>query len=387
MQEDASLPVLHSVNTIVDVTSVGFEWKLVQDENVQGFVVYRSQSGSGTGLQKIGTIKNRFATHYYDINLKPQTKYIYAFATLGEGNTVSPKSEPIHIQTSFIDPVESVFAINNQPRTIKLIYSPHPNPSVDSYLIQRLNKAGEFKTIKTISNRLSVEYFDTKLQDGETYTYRVIAQTYDGTQSKPSQSVSVSTIPQPAAIENIQATTDLPRAITITWQEAPDTQGVSKKYYKILYSSDNKNFKNLAVTNQTQYTHKLQDNDDGISYYYQVILLGDNGLQGRFSSYPAKGSTLPPPSTPKRFEGKILNNQAVLRWETPSDERIVNFVVYRKEGSLWAKSMRFIDIYENQFIDKEMQMGKRYIYSVVSIDKNGIESKPTQEIELTLQKP
>ena len=115
LQEDSSLPRLDSVNTLVDVSSVGFEWKLINNEKVKGYVIYRSESGEGKGLQRIATIKNRFATHFYDINLSPQTKYIYAFAVLGENDTISPKSEPIHIQTSFIDPVESVFAINNQP--------------------------------------------------------------------------------------------------------------------------------------------------------------------------------------------------------------------------------------------------------------------------------
>ncbi|WP_233706540.1 fibronectin type III domain-containing protein [Helicobacter marmotae] len=386
-QEDPSLPRLDSLNVLADVSSVGFEWKLIQDENIKGFVVYRAQSGSGAGLQKIATIKNRFATHFYDINLQPQTKYIYAFATLGENNTISPKSELIHIQTSFIDPVESVFAINNQPRSIKLIYSPHPNPSIDSYLIQRLNKAGEFKTIKTIPHRLSVEYFDEKLKDGETYTYRIIAQSHEGIKSKPSQIVSVSTIPQPAPIEDIQATTDLPKAIKITWQEAPDTQGVSKKYYRISYSEDGKNYKNLATTNQTHYIHKLEDKKNGISYYYQVVLLGDNGLQGHLSSHPAKGSSLPPPSTPNHFNGSMQEGKAVLSWQTPSDDRILSYVVYRKEGGLWTQSARFVDIYDTQFIDKEMQEGKSYTYSVVSVDKNGIESAPTPEITLQKEKP
>ena len=385
LQEDASLPQIDSINTLADVSSVGFEWKFLDNEHIKGFVIYRAQAKDNQKLQKIATIPNRFATHFYDINLNPQTKYIYAFATLGTDNTISPKSKPILVQTSSIDAVESVFALNNQPRTIKLIWSPHPNPSIDSYLVERLNKAGEFKTIKTIPHRLSVEYFDDDLKDGESYTYRIIAQSYEGIKSKPSQSVSVKTIPQPAPIENIQATIELPRAIKITWKEAPDTQGVSKKQYKILYSPNDKNYKKLATTNQTNYTHKLQDKEDGISYYYQVVLLGDNGLEGRISSTPAKGSSLPPPSKPLHFEGKILNGKATLSWETPSDERIQNYIVYRKEGKVWAQSARFIDIYDTTFTDKEMQKGISYKYSVTSIDKNGIESAPTQEIELSIE--
>ena len=97
------------------------------------------------------------------------------------------------------------------------------------------------------------------------------------------------------------------------------------------------------------------------------------------------GSSLPPPSKPLHFEGKILNGKATLSWETPSDERIQNYIVYRKEGKVWAQSARFIDIYDTTFTDKEMQKGISYKYSVTSIDKNGIESAPTQEIELSIE--
>lgn len=385
LKENTALPQLDSVNTLVDVSSVGFEWKFLNDEAVQGFVVYRAQSLSGKGLQRIAIIKNRFATHYYDTGLSPQTKYIYAFATLGGDKDVSPKGEPIHIQTSFIDAVESVFAINNQPRSIKLIWSPHANPSVETYLLQRLNKAGEFETIAHIPHRLSVEYFDSDLKDGETYTYRVIAKNFEGIESKPSKSVSVSTIPQPAPIENLHASNDMPRAINLSWEAAPDTQGVSKKYYKILYSSDDKDYKTLATTNQTHYTHKLKADENGISYYYQVVLIGDNGLEGRMNTQSAKGSSLPPPSQPTHFEGKIIDDKATLSWQIPSDDRIQSFIVYRYEGAIWAQSTRFVDIEGNSFVDKEMQKGKKYSYSVVSVDKNGIESAPTKKILLSVE--
>ncbi|WP_334083255.1 hypothetical protein [Helicobacter typhlonius] len=386
LQEDSSLPKLDSVKALADVSSVGFEWKLMQDENVKGFVIYRSKPNEKE-LQEIERIKNASATHFYDDNLKPQSTYIYGFKILGENDTISQTMQTLEVKTSFIDAVESVFAINNKPRTIKIIYSPHPNPSVDSYLIQRLDKAGEFKTIATIPHRLGVEYFDEDLQDGQTYTYRVIAKNFEGIKSKASASVSATTIPQPAPIENIQASNDLPRTIIITWNEAPDSQGVSKKRYRISYSANGKTYKNLATTNQTQYTHKLKDKENGVSYTYQVVLLGDNGLQGRLSSYPAKGSSLPPPSAPTQFEGTMLDNRATLSWQTPSDDRIVSYVVYRKEKSLWNQSMRFIDIHDTRFIDKEMQEGKAYVYSVVSVDINGIESTPSKEITLQKAKP
>lgn len=382
-QEDASLPSLDSVNTLVDVSSVGFEWKLITDSRIKGFVIYRAQNNKDEALQKIATIKDPFSTHYFDTKLKPQTKYTYAFATLGANNTISPKSNPIPIQTSYIDPVESIFAINNRPKTIKLIWSPHPNPSIKSYLIERLNNAGEFQTIKTIPHRLSVEYFDTDLKDGVTYTYRIVAKSYEGVRAKPSQSISITTIQQPNPITNIQATTDLPKAVKIKWDEAPDAEGVKIKRYKILYSKNGKDFKSLATTTQTSYTHKLKD--DGESYIYQVVLLGENELEGKMSSYPPRGSSLNPPKAPTMFEGKMQNQQAHLQWKASTDERVKYYAIYRKEKQLWKQALRFTDITDTYFIDKEMQPNKKYLYSVVGVDEHEIESAHSQEIELSLE--
>lgn len=64
----------------------------------------------------------------------------------------------------------------------------------------------------------------------------------------------------------------------------------------------------------------------------------------------------------------------------------MSFIVYRKENGLWTQSMRFVDIHNGSFIDKEMEEGKVYTYSVVSVDKNGIESAHTAEITLQKEK-
>lgn len=292
---------------------------------------------------------------------------------------MSKKSEILHIQTSFVDAVESVFGVNSMPKTIKLIWSPHPNPSVKSYIIERLDSQGEFKSIGSSNHRLSVEFFDKNLQDGETYTYRIIAKTYEGIKSKPSNILQVSTIKQPDAINNVQASNDLARQILLQWDEAPDSAGVKQKKYKVLYSSNDKQCKVAGTTTKTTFTHKIQE--DGARYYYQVLLLGENGLEGKYSAESSVGSTLPKPSPVRDFKAFIQNGNATLKWETPSDSRIDSFIVYRKES--WGKELKYSDIRKDGFVDKEMQQGKKYKYSVVSVDSNGIESVPSIEIELS----
>ena len=48
LKVDPSMPVIKEVKTIVDKTSVGFEWSEIQDKRVEGVDVYRAVPGKGS---------------------------------------------------------------------------------------------------------------------------------------------------------------------------------------------------------------------------------------------------------------------------------------------------------------------------------------------------
>lgn len=185
---DQGLPMVKNVRTINDVKTIGFEWDKVDDISlIKGFVLY--QITKDGGIRRIAVIKNPLATHYYDDGLIPQTKYAFQISTLGKNGAVSPRSPLVNVKTSFIDPVESVFASDDYPKEVKIIWSPHPNPSISKYIIQRQNDKGLFLNIGVVKNRLYVEYFDKNLEDGKQYKYRVIAESFEGAKSLPSMKI------------------------------------------------------------------------------------------------------------------------------------------------------------------------------------------------------
>ncbi|MBH0275455.1 hypothetical protein I6846_06115, partial [Helicobacter pylori] len=47
---------------------------------------------------------------------------------------------------------------------------------------------------------------------------------------------------------------------------------------------------------------------------------------------------------------------------------------------------RFGNITQNQFVDKDMKVGVAYRYQVVSVDKDGLESHPSKEVRLFLER-
>ncbi|PAF54031.1 hypothetical protein BKH42_02935 [Helicobacter sp. 13S00482-2] len=378
---DQGLPTVKNIKTINDVKTIGFEWDKIDDISlINGFVLYQVVKDGGT--KRIAVIKNPLATHYYDDGLIPQTQYAFQISTLGKNGAISPLSPLVNVKTSFIDPIESVFASDDYPKQIKLIWSPHPNPSVSKYIIQRQNDKGLFLNIGVVKNRLYVEYFDKGLEDGKIYKYRIVAESFEHAKSIPSVVVAGKTKSKPLPIAGLKASENLPREIKLIWNKSPQKDVYQYRVYAS--NSPKDNFKMIAEVKNTFYIDKIAI--DGIERFYKVIPIDSAGIEGDLPLGGVKGATLSPPPIPVIIKGTIENSKAVIQWQKINDLRVKEYAVYRYEGGLYSKPLRFSGITKNEFIDKEMKSGKKYRYQVVSVDKNGIESKPSKEVELLINR-
>ncbi|PAF42773.1 hypothetical protein BJI48_05785 [Helicobacter sp. 11S02596-1] len=378
---DITLPVVKDVKTINDVKSVGFEWEKIDDTaSINGFVLYRVEKDGSA--KRVATIKNPLATHYYDNGLLPQTSYSYQVSTLGKNGLVSPRSPIVHIKTSFIDPIESVFASDEYAKEVKIIWSPHPNPSISRYIIQRQDSKGVFLNIGVVKNRLYVEYFDKNLEDGKDYKYRVIAESFEGAKSLPSAIAVGRTKAQPPAITGLKASNDLAKKIQLQWDKSPQNDVVKYRIYRS--DSLKSHFNLIGETKNPAYTDKIES--DGVARFYKVVPVDSAGIEGDLPLGAVKGASLPPPPTPVIIKGVIENAQAIIEWQPINDDRVKSYAVYRYEGSFSSRPLRFGDITKTQFVDKEMTNGKKYRYRVVSVDANGLESAPSKEVELLINR-
>ncbi|WP_147289192.1 fibronectin type III domain-containing protein [Helicobacter aurati] len=377
---DTELPTITSFRALPDVTSIGFEWK-VPEGNVDflsGYVIYRKDKKGQ--FQKIAFIKNILSTHYYDGKLQPQTEYEYAIAVVGENSHVSQKSDTLRVKTSFIDPVDFIYTSKNYAKRIKIFWSPSPNPIVKNYIVQRKDtKTNKFINIGSTNNRMSVEYFDDDLENGMEYTYRVIAQSYDGAKSLPSKIAIGQTRSAPNMIGGITTTNNKPHAIWIEWNPSDSKDVIG--YSVWVADSESGNYTKLAFVRSPSYIDKIQEN--GVERFYKITAQDSYKLESSLQETPVKGQTLPPPQTPHIIESKIENNTAVIVWTPIEDERVKYYVVYRKSNN-YNHVNRFDRIMNTNFIDANMEKDITYSYYVVSVDKFGIESLPSQTVTLSL---
>ncbi len=368
--------------SLSDITATAFEWKAMEDPRVSGFYVYRSsQSAEDKKLERIATIESRFATHFVDDHLVPNTQYQYRFASKGKENTESNASETISVSTlPMIVPVSFFQSVGNMPRSAKLLWRPHPNAKINGYIIDRLNVNDQkWSEIATITGRLNAEFIDHDLKDGQIYYYRVRAVTYDKLVTEPSETSKVVTKPLPPEIKNITSTSNLPKAIALTWEPTPIND---LDHYNIYRSktSDGKYSYHVKL-NDTKYTDITKE--DGEIYFYKLTAVDKDDLESLQSTPIVQGSSLIKPKTPVSFDGKTGPNGTDLSWVN-ADPRTVSYTVIKTTKRSWVdrESIEINSITDTKFHDGDIQPNIEYMYEVLSVDKDGIRSLPAAGINL-----
>ncbi len=190
---DVTLKTIKEVRSLPTRNAVGFEWKKIDDAHVHGVNIYRDipRKGAQT-FERIGSVGNRYATHFVDTHVKPNTTYLYTFATFSIGRE-SPHGAVLKVKTK--PPLKGVSfakAYIMAPNVIKILWSPHANESINRYIIQRSVNGGPWKYVMQLQGQLTAEYIDTFVHRGNSYRYRIIAKSYDDILTQPSAITSVS---------------------------------------------------------------------------------------------------------------------------------------------------------------------------------------------------
>ena len=189
---DPSLDTITQVHALPRMNSVGFEWEKISDHRIHGVNIYRENRSQGVeSFQRIGTVGNRYATHFVDTHVNADSTYRYSFSTFALGKE-SRHSKPIEVRTlPPFSAVTFVKAYKVAPSVVKLLWKPHTNPSINAYIVERSVDGSEWKFVSQVQGQLMAEYIDTFVRAGHRYSYRIIAQSYDKIRAYPSQATKI----------------------------------------------------------------------------------------------------------------------------------------------------------------------------------------------------
>jgi len=377
----------NSIKSISDITSIGFEWQKANDPKVIGYNFYRTDlQKDGKNLKLIKSIDNRYATHYVDKDLEPNTKYAYQISAKVNGGAESRTTDAYIAQTlPRIVPVGFAQAVSNLPNRVKLLWRPHPDQRIQYYRIEKYNTTlNEWIHLKTVEQRLQVEYIDTGLDNNTAYKYRIKAFTFNDVESAPTEAIVAKTKSLPMNAMNVRATNNQPKRISLTWNASQSADIAKYEIHRSSYTS--LGFSKIATLTNEQFEFSDKIDDDGITFYYKVIAVDKDNLESSSKVEPVKGVSLPKPNRPVLTSAKMQGNRAVLNWQA-GDSRTISYNIQKKVkvNFFESKTIKFNNISDSSFEDSDIQPGVEYQYTIQAIDEFGLISEKTDEATLILQ--
>ncbi len=383
---DETLPVISLTKngTVVDMKAIAFEWKSIKDHRVEGFYIYKkypSTQDSARKLEYYKTIESRFPTHFVDTDVMPDTKYSYAFKTFSKDAEGRLSRVIVLNSLPALESVSWIHSITDMPRSAKIIWRPHNNQKVKSYIIERKTlEDKKWEEIAVLEGRLNAEYIDLDLKDNFIYNYRVRVYTFDDVTSSPSQIVKAVTKALPESITKITATKTLPKRIRLSWNKSQAKDFAL--YYLYRSQSINGPYELIATLHNNRFEDKI--GEDGKSYFYRVSVVDRDGLESKHEKLSIHGMTLAKPEAPAVVKANDLGNTVEITWNK-IDSRSKTFIVRKSYKKSWIDTVTedFEGIRGQRFVDKEVVPGSHYTYVVFGVDENGIKSEPSIEINIT----
>lgn len=255
---------------------VQLTWTPIKKEEIAGYEVFRTSEGKKS--ESIKKLAGRDVAAYTDKggafgSLKDNSTYQYRITAYNVADVPSAQSEPVAGVTKPL-PVKpaGLAGTSGEVKQTSLKWAANAEKDIKEYLIHRSTSAD--KGFSSAGNAKETSFIAGKLEDGTTYYFRVTAKDSDGLESEPSDTISISTKPLPAAPGSPAATLG-PDGIALSWSPSPTGDVVKYNVYK-------KGFLGGSVAGtvtETSFTAKDIKPDSSYSFY--VTAIDSTGLESK----------------------------------------------------------------------------------------------------------
>ncbi len=303
---------------------------------------------------------------------------------------------------------EGLRATSGELRMVPLKWEPLLVGDIGGYVIERAaERDGPFERLTKISGRLTTTYLDRETapaapapgaepdgrafagdekagEDGVTWFYRIRAHASDGrVGSRASAPAVATTALPPEPPDDLRAYSRQPRAVPLSWRASDDPNVVGYRVERSPTASGP--FELLAQINgRHQTTYVDRGLGDLRVFYYRVVAVNAAGGLGSASSEPVRAVTKPEPLPPiglRTVEQRLGVN--VLAWDHNVEEDIVGYRLYRTlEGEDTPTLIASLSADETTADDRAVAAGQQVSYTLVAIDRDGLESDPSDPIEV-----
>jgi fibronectin type 3 domain-containing protein len=294
---------------------------------------------------------------------------------------------------------EGLRATSGELRAVPLRWDPLLGGNVGGYVAERARqREGPFERIAAVAGQATTAYLDTgarqwpgekdsdvatELGDGETLFYRVRAFSSGGELAKAASAVvAATTASPPDPPEGLRAYSHQPREVPLAWRASADL--LVAGYVIERGPSARGPFGPLAeIDGRHQTVYVDRGLGDLRVFYYRVSSLNTAGGRGEPSN-PVRAVTKPEPLPPidLRIVARRLGANE-LAWEPNVEPDLAGYQLLRiREGGEAPELVASPGRDRIQATDREVSADERVSYTVVAIDRDGLESAAAEPISV-----
>jgi fibronectin type 3 domain-containing protein len=304
--------------------------------------------------------------------LVPGTIYYYGIVAVEQGID-APMSPFAYATTLPLPSPPSDVVAAPTPTTIALNWQENLQRGglpVSSYQIFEGTTSGK---LAKLASATATTYTARSLSANTIYYFEIVAVDNKNNDSAPSDQISVTTDPLPAAPVNVVPTANSSTQVTVTWSEIIPTNGLPIKYYYIFRGTSPTGLTNLATRTASPFI------DTGLSpsttYYYAIEAI-DTSYDVSPMSATVNVTTLLLPAAPVNVGATASSStQVTVTWSEnipPHGLPIQNYTIFR--GTSPTGLTKLTTRTASPFIDTGASPNTTYYYAIEATDTGQVVS-------------
>ena len=372
-----------------ELRSVPLKWDPVLQGDVAGYVVERTLRAKGH-FQRIGTTNDRFETSFVDrgADLAPKagppsstdlgdgaTYYYRVRAFDASGHVAAAASAMVDAATA-PPPArpEDLRIYSHQPRKIALSWRPISDPTIAGYVVYRSpSESGEYLPVARVQGRHTTTWVDQGLAPLRVFYYRVAAVNQAGGEGVPTTSTRGVTKPEPLPPAELRVASEKLGAIRLAWE--PNVESNISGYRLARRREGSGDEEIVADLGPEQISAEDRAVGAGERLVYRVFAVDSDGLVSAPSD-PVE-ATAPGYGLEAFAEAAGVR----LRWAPAGEAGFASARVLR-DGRFGAREIARVT--GSEYLDREVEAGESYRYTVVLLGADGREALPSERVEVAV---
>jgi fibronectin type 3 domain-containing protein/TolB-like protein len=372
------------------IREVKLTWAPVDSPFIKGYYIYRSagESGNFTKIKKVDVsgISGTGTREKVDYNdkegLGDNLPYYYRITAFEDEERETSPSVAVSAATKGKPPApEGVKAVSGMVKKVELTWTASSHEDIEGYKIYwSREKVGKYLLLSKLKERTTNRFThegggEEKLDDNTTYYYIIRSFNRVDVESDFSETAFATTKARPMKPSGLKGEEGKVKEVPLIWLPNPEKDIAA--YHVWRAGTEKEEFTRIADT-RGEIAYIDKGLKDGYTYRYRIQAEDRDALLSDFSETIGI-QTKPKPKRLEGFNGDLHKGRVVLNWKPGSEPDISHYDVYEK-GFFGIKKIATVKT--PGFTGESLPKGKQKTYVVISVDKDGLESEPSEEITI-----